>query len=48
MLTCYLAIQISNNVASKLKKVAMSYIIITKSSYVYMKFCTVRLSLSGK
>ena len=47
MLTCYLAIQISNNinVASKLKKVCH---IITKSSYVYMKFCTVQLSLSAK
>ena len=31
MLTCYLAVQISNNVASKLKKVCH---IITKSSYI--------------
>ena len=45
MLTCYLAIQISNNVSSKLKKVCH---IITKSSYVYMKFCTVQLSSSAK
>ena len=53
MLTCYLAIQISNNinVASKLKKVCH---IITKSSYVaiaiwtIMEFCTVQLSLSTK
>ena len=45
MLTCYLAVQISNNVASKLKKV---FDIVTKSSYVYIKFCTVQLSLSAK
>ena len=43
MLTCYLAIHISKNIASKLKKVCH---IITKSSYVYMKSCTVQLSLS--
>ena len=45
MLTCYLAVQISNNVASKLKKACH---IINKSSYVYMKLCTVQLSLSAK
>ena len=45
MLTCYLPIQISNNVASKLKEVCH---IISESSYVYMKFCTLQLSSSAK
>ena len=39
------SIQISSNVASKLKKVCH---IITKSSYVYMKLGTIQLSLSAK
>ena len=43
MLTCYLAIQISNNIANKLKKIC--HIIAT---YAYMKFCTVQLSISAK
>ena len=43
MLASYLAIQISNNLASKLKKVCSKY------SYVYnFEFHTVQLSLSAK
>ena len=44
MLACYLAIQISNNLASKLKKVCTKSI----AMYIILKFCTVQLSLSAK